>query len=385
MRSKFSLVFLASFLLVSCSSGKKASQEKPAENQSSVTGVMREFYTDLKKLEPYLSSQKRFDAKANQVPIQTALRHMADVSKSSLDQHMLKLPGFRASREVLQEHLVGTAQAFEGGNKEYARWMAKSTYGICMTCHVQMNWQSSLSTQEKSESFDSKFEKAEWLYLTREFKGAYNLFAEVIVSYPKNTNHEQLESALNRNLAIVARNRQDPEQGVEDFTKILKNRKLPPPLRKSIEAWIGEFQAWKNQEYCKNQSDFIEAKCLYDRAQAFATEDLDRQAVVYLRLSGIIYKRLNEDLPSEQTQSLLLWLATCDRHLKENLLYPLSEMYLKECIVKDPKTSVAKACYKELEDAIVVSFSGSLGTNIPPDVKAQLKRYKSLIETSKKK
>ena len=52
----------------------------------------------------------------------------------------------------------------------------------------------------------------------------------------------------------------------------------------------------------------------------------------------------------------------------------LADLYLQECMLIYTQDPYAKKCYQEYREYVEFSYSGSQGTDIPPDIQQELKK-----------
>ncbi len=366
--------------------------EEPAPSSKTLgttKELMGKFLSHMQALKGYIVSEDQFIDKKNFGEIDSHLKELSSLSKKAAHDPRLQLPGYRVSRQVLENHIEETERVFRLGNKHYARWMLGSTLSICMSCHTQIPTVSrSLKDFESLETFSTPFDQAEFLFATRAFDQAKPFYEKIIQNYPEDkVNSEQAETALERMITYYARIRRNPEAAVLALEQYQRNTKLPPFLKEDMKIWLRSFKDW-NKEPVLNPSSATDSEII-----EFASKNLDPKvsgyimaadnprAALYLKVSGILYEYLQQHPDSKATPSMLYWLAICDKGLNNNFFYSLGDVYLRECIIRFPQTPTARTCYDEYESETVLSYSGSSGTHLPEDVKIDLGRLKALIIT----
>jgi len=363
-----------------------ADEVKPP-SKSTTKELMGKFLSHMEALKSYLVSEEKFADPQNFSTIDSHLKELATLSKKAAHDPRLQLPGYRVSRQVLEEHIAETERVYRVGNKSYARWMLGSTLSICMSCHTQIPTVSrKLQDFEDVKPFSKPFEQAEFLFATRAFDNAKEIFEKTILSYPADDiTSDQVETALERMITYYARIQRDPNRAVLVLEKYQGNKKLPTFLKEDIKAWLQAFKDWKKDPTLDPASatdaQIVEfaKKNLDPKVSGYVMSADNPRAALYLKVSGILYQYLQQHPTSPATPDLLYWLAICDRGLNNNFFYSLADVYLKECIVNFPQSVTAKQCYDEYEAETTLSYSGSGGTNIPDDVRLDLGRLKALI------
>lgn len=353
---------------------------------------MNQLLKELTILKTYFVSEDKFLDPKNNAKIATHLKKFSAMAAQTNHDPVMDQQNFKFTQQVLQAHIVETERAFNEGKKSYARWQLASTISLCMSCHTQAPaTQRAFSDFNNLKTYSSKFDQAEFLFATRAFEQANQLFNSIIDSYPKNkVSLQQVETALERELTYYARVQRNPDQAVLAFKKYQKNKELPEFLQKNISVWIAEFENWKKQpsiDMTKSTDEQIleyARKNIADDGNHKMLTSSDPTLLTYLRVSGMLYEHLQKKSGSKVVPEILYWLSLCDRVINHNFFYSMADIYLKECIVKYSTTPIAKKCYQEYETQTILGYTGSGGTNVPADVKADLDQLKKLVNSSGK-
>ncbi len=359
-----------------------------AEDAKPTKELMGKFLSQMETLKPYMVSEEKFTDSKNFIEIDSHLKELALLSKKAVHDPKLRLAGYRVPRKIFENHIIEMERVFRVGNKQYARWMLNSTLSICMSCHTQIPTVSrGLKDFEKLDTLTSSFDQAEFLFATRAFDQAKDSYEKMILNYPAgNIKTEQVETALERVIAYYARLQRDPGGAVQALEQYQKNSKLPTFLKDDITAWLQVFKDWKKEPVLDAnlltgpQVVLFAKKNLDPKVSGFVMTADNPRAVLYLKVSGILYQYLQQHPDSEQTPEILYWLAICDKGLNNNFFYSLGNIYLRECIINYPRSPIAPKCYEEYELETIVSYSGSSGTHMPAEVRNDLDRLKGLIK-----
>jgi hypothetical protein len=371
--------------LISFSSVFANEKSKPAS--ADVPPVMYEFLGDLIRLQPYMVSEKKFVDPTNAKEIQGYLDHFVLLSKRLPHTQRLNSSSFQIPAQALQAHLAKLSEVFREGRKPFARRMLNATMDGCSSCHTQVPsspgpvWQF-----RENELHGNLFEQAEFLFATRHYDEALKKYDEFIRQSQK-SNSPELKTALQRKLFIFVRVMRAPERGAESFQKDA-SFSFAPHLKTEVQGWIGALKkvSLKKEDEAKLTAESLENLAsqtippLLNGADQFKPESL----VMFLYTSGLIFNFINTHPEKDLTPDLLYWLALCDNHLTQNFFFSLTDLYLKECISRFPKSPTAKKCYNELESSTMLSYSGSGGLHLPTDVKQELDKYKKMIEMGSK-
>lgn len=367
-------------------------EDPAAQPKLQTKELMDQFLVELTALKPYLISEDTFKDPSKEAQISSHLREFARLARLAEHDKTLARENYKFSRYVFQEHVVDTERSFRLGNKSYARWQLMSTISMCMNCHIQMPM-----TQERfgqfanPKIFTSDFDQAEFLFATRAFDQALKIYQRLVREYPKNKlPREQLETALERELAYYSRLKRDPNEGLTQLKSRHRQKSLPEPLRKNLTAWISQFESWKKEPAFdpRKASEQQIVKFARDNLNETWTSDMmsaeNPKLVAHLRVSGILLEYLQTHPESKAVPEVLYWLAICERSINYSFFFSLADFYLRECMIKFAADPTAKKCFKEYESQKIFGYTGSSGTHLPPEVVKDLKQLKELVETGGK-
>lgn len=372
------------------------SKGKTAASSGSTTevrGLMRSMLQNIVELVPLIMNDKEFQDSKNSEKILSSLTRIRSALKQTEHKEVMRTPGLKISRETLQTQLAETERIYRSGNKGFARWMLHSNLSLCISCHTQIPSVSNLHLEIGRGSFKTPYQEAEFYFLTRQFDSALATYETVIKNFTKGDGEvELLEKSLERVVAIFSRIRRDARGGIKELDKISGYGKYPDFIQSMINSWKRDFRSWSREglpsfkkEDPKELRRFVERHLAQvsnadpdDETGGTLVSD-PKKAVSYLFVSGILYEYLRVFPDTKLTPEILYWLAQCDRGLNNEFFYSLADLYLKECMTEHSKTDVAKKCYREYERGIRFSFTGSAGTDIPEDVRAELERYRTSI------
>jgi hypothetical protein len=192
----------------------------------------------------------------------------------------------------------------------------------------------------------------------------------------------KLETALKRKLFIFVRVKRLPTDAMDSFKKDLQNKKWPKSVRTEVEGWI---DAFRRTPQTKPQSgmtaESLEAMASKNLPPLLSSQERFKPGatVQFLYVSGLMYDFINTHPAKDVTPGLIYWLAICDGHLNLGYFFSFSDLYLKACIEKFPKSPEASKCYRELESTTIDAYTGSSGINLPDDVKVELDRLKNIV------
>lgn len=378
MRLINSFLFVLWFLLMTTPGLAQENTPDPAEAQASVFQKMHDFFAALSDLRPYMVSGEKFKAPENAQHIESELVFLNNTIKDAAHEPRLATPTYRISRQVLQNHVAETLQLFRSGNKDRARWSLNSTLSLCMACHSQVPSPSTTGfILDENGVFAKSFERAEWLFVARDFDKALTIYSNTLRSYPANkATPSELQAALERKIAIYARVKRNLSEAKTSLQGDLRNKDLPVKIQEIIRSWISSIDQLSSEKWPDpskaTASQITTFAKNYLEIKGRPIREENSRAATYMLVSGILYEYLNTHPKTDLAPQILRWLAQCDREIDSRFFFPLVDVYLRQCIVQYPKSSVAPECYQDYEKYARSAYSG----NIPETVKEELQELK---------
>jgi hypothetical protein len=387
---------LSSLLVLLIFSAQVARSEGPfdklatKQDKAPLKSLMHQFLNRLEALRPYMGSPEKFSDPKNKKIILQEITALARLSKKADHNELLKNLNFSFSKGLLQNHLEETKKTFASGNKDYARWMLTSTTTACLACHSQLpddqrnkwiggGW-SALTTKAVT------FEDAQFAFATHRFDEGIEVYRKLVAEFPGNgLKINQLEASIRRIVAYWARIKRDPFAAQKELAILLGQERVPEFIKKDIKAWIDAFKAWqKEPEIDVKKISEVDLSQFADTQMEKAkweggVDASDPRMVTHLRLSGILYEYLYFHPKSQITPKILYWLGVAESRLSNSFFFSLGDLYFKECMTSFSTNPIAKKCFEEYEDGLLVSYTGSRGTDIPSGIKKEMNKYKKKV------
>lgn len=361
-------------------------------SQEQAKAVMANVYDSYVKIIPFAYSSKIIDFKNKKTKeeLLTNLNDLSQFFKGAKHAEFFGRPGFRPSLETINEHLEETILSVQSNNFIFAQKRLNVLGALCVSCHSQLPESVSKNAfrdnikKEKRERFDSDFSYANYLYLVRRFDESKAMFEKAIessIGHSGKYTNQEVASSLRKILSIDTKIKFDYAKASAFVTKWEKDSRLSINDKKMVKRWALNLKNWKdfNPEAIKSMPDFIQknlAPLDMKKELIFSGED----DVTLLTASGVLLNYLVENPNSELAPEILYWLSLVEHRMSQTYFYSLGDLYLKDCIKKYPTSPYAKKCYQEYADSIEAGFSGSSGTDIPPEEKRELLKLKSLLK-----
>lgn len=357
-----------------------AEPQKSEPTDFKFNSTMTAIGQQMANLFPVLFREDEFKALENKKLIHDSIDNIVTLFEKAGPHFESRSITFRTSYEVLFEHLRETQKAFDTGNSAYAQKLLKEAVSICTSCHTQDKKQRTLFKETSRKSFIRDFEYAEFSFMTRNYGDAIRYYDNFLSSPHEKATEGEMLTALKRELTIFAQVYNDPGQGADHLREHLSKDKLTPYVAKNVTEWIkGLRQLESSNVYIENAKDFASLESMVHEYLGPLDNPGDssvpskREVVFHVWLRGLLYTYLNKNPAQDEIPKILYWLSINDRATNYSYYYSLADLYLQECMLIFTNHPYAKKCYEEYKEYIEFSYSGSLGTEIPDDLKQELK------------
>jgi hypothetical protein len=351
---------------------------------------------NLEVLAPYLFSEKKFSDEKNHQTINTALSQVTAKLKNITRHSQIQTQGRQLTIKELQDQMVVALYHFTTQKKSLARMEVTSLLNLCIHCHTQTagSTTSKLFDSIKIEKMGlNKFEQAEVYFLTREYDKALSILKKLVITPSEDDLDTAFvrEKSLNFLLTYYLRLESDLEGTDKLLKEIEEDKNAQKFIVAKIREWRKELQTIKtlaikldSLKSDKEIEQFIDQNLA--KIEQDSTPSLfENNEIGALYFSGILNQYLEKSLGAKLQSKILYWLAIYDKRLNSQLFYSLGDAYLQLCINKSPHSKIAESCYEIMEEDAIFHYSGSMGTNLPENEKAQLAKWKTKSMRKKNK
>ena len=346
---------------------------------------MRKVFDAYIKLVPimYQGGEKAIPRSANKY-----LTELENALKNSGHEKLLNSPNLSPSLAIATDAIGNIKKAINIKHYSYSRATYKNLLSACISCHAQLPKDSfkkiSHGYKEVIEKNVKKnYDKAMVSLFLRDYETSIKLLKKEVEASLKKEYFYRTEKHLQEILKIYLMNLKDQEGAKEYFTNFYKS--LSEKHKKRfyvIQSWSNDLYSWKkshNGKYTDKEIKKDIQKFLDPLTDELSYGDSTENLVPVYLLQGILSNHAIKNNKSELMPEILYWLGRIENQAHTLYLYSLGDTYLKKCIYHYPKSKIAKKCYKAYADSIRFGFTGSMGTQIPNDIKQELKKLKSLI------
>jgi mono/diheme cytochrome c family protein len=346
---------------------------------------MDEIFAAMRFLLPLSLDAEKFEDDLHRPRIEQALA-LLDRSAASLAEHgrTQEVPFAHLSRALAVDardiHI-----RYQQGHAREARYLVQTLTETCVACHSRLP---AAGDAPPSEAFLSEVtardlrapQRAKLAYATRQFDDAETLYEAVLVDPAVSATDLDLEGHLDDYLELEIRVRQDPARAARTLQRFAARDDLPPALRTEVTHWRDALG--RIAERGRVGAPLEVARAEVAQAESGRPERNDRESLVeYLDASALLHRSVAADGASEAQQAdAFLLLGVIESRIGRSFWLSQAEAYLETAIRLAPGKPVARDAYALLEEYLTAGYSGSAGTNLPPDLKEKLELLREISE-----
>lgn len=255
---------------------------------------------------------------------------------------------------LLQDYARRTRLRVEAGDRRTLPQRVQTMATVCFGCHTREVVMRDFAPAEAVGTGRTALEQARWMAATRQFGPALDRYQQALISPPHPV------AALDEALTILVRTKADGVRAAI-FLAELAHADLPPALasrvaddRAAVKRWLHE----ADEDHAAKPSVVLaHARTL------LATHE----RVPVLRAMGLLSALLDQKQPAVFRAEVLSLLADGAHDMPSQLLWDLQSLYLEACIRELPHSTLAQQCFNRLVTETTLGFTGSRGTEIPPE------------------
>jgi len=284
------------------------------------------------------------------------------------------------------KHMNDTKNAYDTGDIEKARSQLYVLVFICSSCHMQDTQYRTIFKGTSRKRFDDDFSYAELNYVTRNYNEALKYYDKYLTSKTLNTEMDIIQP-LQRLIIIYAQIYGKPEEGAKQLEKYMVIKKHTPETKSHLEKWITGLKILVSKGAGKYQDMDFKTVENYVKQYLGPLDELSAESeatpeevVARVWLRGLLYHYLGGNPNKDEIPKLLYWLSICDRSIDFNFYFSLADLYLKDCILNHSEHPYAKRCFDEYNAYVIFSYTGSVGTYIPPEIQRELDQLQGAIK-----
>lgn len=342
-------------------------------------------------LKPYIVSPHEYSKGVNQKVISSALSKTISTAEKVHGTEAIKDTPLELSASRLLQQLRSSESAFQNGSKDYSLWLLRTSLANCLACHTQSaSGSTQFKTENKAGPLYNSFQEAEFLFLARNYDDALKLYTKAIGQYPSaKITWADVEQSLFRKIYYFVRVKRDLPALTMSLDADLKNKNLSGPLLQLFKDYRNAAQSVQGPAFPTfSSADTAQLKkfsetILKEEIQGKFPKETAGSIIDSLRLSAVLYDYLKANPNTELQPDIYYWLSLCENHPRQFSFDFLSEMYLKKCVAKFPKSSVAPKCLVEYKNLVTQAYTGDSGAPLPELINQELKSMENLMQELK--
>jgi hypothetical protein len=362
------------------------------ESKNQAKQIMDGVYNSFLNVIPYLYSDENtiLDIKVDKARRDKLLKDLnilSDFFKSATHVEYFDRPGLKPNLETLNSHLSDTINSIQNNNLFYAQKRLGSMTALCINCHSQLSSKGSENAFGKAlnasarDKFESDFAYGNYLYLIRQFDESEKYLTLALDRALEESRSHELYTCLRRIISIHTKISFNYKKAKEFVVKYAALPRLPKLAKDNLLDWSKALEKWRdfNPDQVTSIDNYIKKYLspLEEIKEQVGAGDND---ITLLIASGVLSKYLTDHPTTKSSPQILYWLSVAERRLSNTYFFSISDLYLKDCIKLYPESPFAKKCYELYEKNINFGFTGSAGTDIPPDEKLELTRLRKLLK-----
>jgi len=352
---------------------------------------MNKAFNSFIELVPFLSSEKKFKEKENEKIVGNQIKELSDAFKMAKHDALLKQDIFAPSLESIKNDLQISNDAFSKGNKDYAWWRMRSLTSQCLSCHTRLPENISSSFQDGSRlinptKFSNNYDLGMARFLVRQYAEAKESFTMSLDESIVKNDLKNILPPLKQILVIQTKVFKDTDQMQRIVNFYLTKKEIPSQDKDVLRQWEKRLKIWSKGAFIKwkrlSTNDQVDKFMKEVLSPLFKKNNLyiGNHDVDLLMAQGILSNYLFENPTSAKAPDAIYWVGMTEKFLERENFVGTGDLFFKECILKYPKSSIARECLNEYKESIEFNFSGSRGTDIPADIKDELKRFENLLK-----
>ncbi len=360
----------------------------PAAGDRETRANMGEIFETVRFLLPLSLSEEEFANPAQREAILAALTTLAENGARLKDHGRQREASFVFLSRSLARDTAEARARFALGEISQARFLLHRLVDNCVECHSRLPKDRDYPRGREfvESSAIAGLPPEERLILevaTRQFEPALESYETLFLSPEVSPVELDLLGHFDGYLELCLRTKRDPERPARVFEKVAKRSDVSRPLRTHLGAWIESLHRLEKRGL--PEPDIAVARALLDGAEDRKRFPDDRNALVeYVAASSLLHRfvaapPLRSD--SERAEAYAL-LGLIESRVGRSFWLSQTEFYLETAIRLDPAGPHAEAAYELLEEFVISGYTGSQGSFVPPDVRANLDSLRRLIDDS---
>lgn len=351
---------------------------------------MNKAFNTLTELMPFILSEEKFKEKKNEAVIKKHLDDFQTEFRLAGHDQILKNDLFAPSYKMMTDTVRESRTSFAAGKKDYSLWMLRDSISTCLECHTRLPPEHTSSFQDgdlqiETGKFKDPYELGITYLIVRRYVDAKEQFLRVIQDKLIKKEESGFIKPFQQILMIELKVKKDPSAMLTFLSPFLDKKITTEELRE-LNNWKQRLEILAKEKSRTGVHNDRELKAFIERRLVPIENDLfdDQYKPDLLLASGVLSVYFFQNTQTKAAPLLNYWLGRIEAELRKDEFLSSADLFLKQCIKKYPLDPIAKKCFTALKENNEFMYSGSRGTEIPPEVTAELNSLKALLERKKK-
>lgn len=385
-------IFCAAFLTACAATDKNTNDSASTETASpSWQGRMQQLNVTISDLIPYVFDDRQFYDPKNFSVIEektkafASLAHGLDQTKKGAVAPPSSDPALAFFSTQFQSDLQRAQESLTADHRGYAQSVLKTSISYCVSCHTRTdsgpkyNFQTDDGFVKKLRPLD----RAKYYTAVRQYESALKEYLGILENPAIGRERPfDVERAARGALAISVRVNKDPKTSKRIAEDVIKRSTTPLFVKSDAESWVKAINEWQTDsaKLPSTEAGFVSRiKSLINKANSQQRYSADMRGDIYYLLATSLVHDYFQKFPNPKNPAEMFYLAGMSyQALRELGFWTIHEMYFERCIRQAPHSPLARTCYEQFEQSVLLGYSGSGGLFLPAAVGKQLLDLRAL-------
>jgi hypothetical protein len=394
--------FLTRRLWLTCALGLFLSTGVGGEESNPETKtLMTEIVQALRVVVPLSLNGARFSDPANRAAVDDALDSLAGNAKRLGAHGSGRELGFAYLSDSLARDSLDIRKRFAEGRIDEARFLLRHLTDTCVACHSRLpdDHKHALGkylTEEQAISALPREERVQFEVATRQFDRALATYEALFLDRNTSIAELDLSGDLENYLELCLRVQRDPDRAISTLEGLASRKDLSNRLQPHVKTWIEALRSLEDEP----DGDAIEqarelVKPVFEDSRVSEKSEIVR----LIAASGLLHRyvvstaggrkraspgrRSRPRDPPERGGEAYYLLGVIESRIGRSFWASQTEFFLETAIRMGPKERYADDAFALLEEFLVSGYTGSSGTNVPPDIVERLEELDELMKRAR--
>lgn len=358
--------------------------------QQATQPIMDSIFADMSEILPVSFNHAKFADPAIRPKMQEQLTRLAG-NAAKLQQHGASQDrAFEFVAMSLARDARTALRRYKAGHFEDARFTLHNMTDNCIACH------SSLPESRKfpnSEKFFAKLnasempplERAQLMIVSRQFDSAIDIMEQQFMSKDIDPGLVPILGSFTDYLKLCINVKSDFQRPQKVIKHLLERPSTPVHVKRQLQRWVVALNDIPKLKPFDNPTLSV-AKNLMDQGRQLMEFARDRDGLIhYLTADAVLQRFVRGQADGVSVAEAYYLLGATASMIEHSFWITRSDFYYETAIRLAPGAQFAPKALAQLEESLILGYTGSSGTHVPEDVELLLAELKALIEKAQTK